>query len=266
MLSISTERPTISTDKSTPYYSAFKQRGTTNNNSKHSSSFESLLNMQIDSSSVSSTGNHPKIATTGISDSAPKEYRDRALAQMEYEINHGHTDDMELTPNGYRPKLYSAEAFFSDEGKQMSKRAMDYVQTPAGQKEALLFSFPPVKAVILDKNDNVVAKFYIDDTCLDPHSITNTISSNNGEGTPLSTNDSISQLEKSPDYSVIKYGNSSKVTDFDLLKYEVARAKEQMSINPDFRATYNQQAKIMHPEMNAPVDDVLAFQERILAA
>lgn len=76
----------------------------------------------------------------------------------------------------------------------------------------------------------------------------------------------ISQLEKSPDYSVIKYGDSSKVTDFDLLKYEVARAKEQISINPDFRATYNQQAKIIHPEMNAPVDDVLAFQERILAA
>jgi hypothetical protein len=264
MLSISTEKTTISTDKSTASYPAFKQTGTTNNNSKHSSSFERLLNMQIDNSSVSSAINHPKIATTGISDSAPKEYRDRKLAQMEYEIDHGFTEGMELTPNGYRPKLYSAEAFFSDEGKQMSKRAMDYFQTPVGQKETLLFSFPPVKAVVLDKNDNVVAKFYTDDmTGIDPQNITNAIWSSGGV---LPTDDAISQLEKSPDYSVIKYGNSSKVTDFDLLKYEVTRAKEQISINPDFRAIYNQQAKIMHPEMNAPVDDVLAFQEKILAA
>jgi hypothetical protein len=262
MLSVSTEKLTISTDKSKASYPAFKQTGTTNNNSTHSSSFERLLNMQIDGSS---TVNHPKMATTGISESAPKEYRDRKLAQMEYEINHGQTEGMELTPNGYRPKAYSSESFFSGEGREMVKKVTDYFQTPAGQKEALMFAFPPVKAVVLDENDNVVAKFYVDDmTGIDPQYVTNA-SWDGKEGT-LSTDDAISQLEKSSDFSVIKYGNSSNVTDFDLLKYEVARAKEQMSINPDFRATYNQQAKIMHPEMNAPVDDVLAFQERILAA
>jgi hypothetical protein len=117
MLSVSTEKLTISTDKSKASYPAFKQTGTTNNNSTHSSSFERLLNMQIDGSS---TVNHPKIATTGISESAPKEYRDRKLAQMEYEINHGQTEGMELTD--IDPKRILLNHFFRVKVERWSKK------------------------------------------------------------------------------------------------------------------------------------------------
>jgi hypothetical protein len=66
--------------------------------------------------------------------------------------------------------------------------------------------------------------------------------------------------------TVVKYGDSSKVTDLDLLKYEVNQANEKIKVNPEFRDTYNKMAKAMHPEMTQDVGDVLAFQEQILAA
>jgi hypothetical protein len=82
----------------------------------------------------------------------------------------------------------------------------------------------------------------------------------------LSTDESISQLEKRSDLTVIHYSDSQKMTNLDVLRYEVTHAKEQIKQNPEFRDTYNEMAKAMHPEMTQDVGDVLAFQERILAA
>ena len=206
--------------------------------------------------------NRSKVASTGVSPLAPKEYRDRVLARMEYDIAHGHTGDMEWTENGYIPKLRS---LCSPEYYAVRDRLEVYNQTPEGQKESLLFDSPAVKAVVLDKERNVVAKFYVDNmTGIDPQKITNTVW--DGENGSLSTDESISQLEKRSDLTVIRYSDNQKVTDFDLLRYEVTHAKEQIKQNPEFRDTYNEMAKTMHPEMTQDVGDVLAFQERILTA
>ena len=225
------------------------------------SSFENILNQQVGSSAPSVT-NRSKVASTGISDSMPKEYRDRKLAQMEYEIAHGHTEDMELTENGYIPKLRS---LCSPEYYAVRDRLEAYNRTPEGQKEFLLFGNAAVKAIVQDKEGNIVAKFYTDDmTGIDPQKITNAIW--DGENGGLSTNESIKQLEKRSYLTVVKYGDSSKVTDFDLLKYEVNQANEKIKVNPEFRDTYNKMAKAMHPEIPENVTDVLAFQESILVA
>jgi hypothetical protein len=98
----------------------------------------------------------------------------------------------------------------------------------------------------------------------DPQNITNAIW--NGKEGNLSTDESIKQLEKRSDLTVIHYSDSQKITDFDLLKYEVSHAREQIKQNPEFRKMYNEMAKAMHPEMTQDVGDVLAFQERILTA
>lgn len=257
---ISTDKTVIATDKPTRSYSAAPK-----NNSERSSSFESILNQQVNNSSAPSAVNRSKVASTGVSPLAPKEYRDRVLARMEYDIAHGHTEGMVLTGNGYMPKVYSAAEFFSPEGIAMTNRTKAYAQTPEGQKASLLFDSPAVKAVVLDKEENVVAKFYVDNmTGIDPKKITNAMW--DGENGSLSTDESISQLEKRSDLTVVKYGNSSKVTDLDLLKYEVNHANEKIKMNPEFRETYNEMAKAMHPEMTQNIEDVLAFQERILAA
>ncbi len=264
MLNIPTDKAVIPTDKTTRAYLP-TQKMMVKNNAENSSSFESLLNQQINTSSAPTVTNHPKIATTGVSDEMPKEYRDRVLARMEYDIAHGHTEDMTLTANGYAPKFYSATEFFSSAGMAMMNRAKAYAQTPEGQKASLLFDSPTVKAVVLDKEGSIVAKFYADDmTGVDPQKLTNAVW--DGENGNLSTDESIRQLEKRADLTVVKYGNASKVTDFDLLKYEVHQANEKIKVNPEFRNTYNELAKNMHPEMTQEVGDVLAFQEKILAA
>lgn len=260
MSNISTDKAVISTDNTTRSYSTAQR-----NNSDSSSSFESILNQQVSNSSAPTATNHPKIASTGVSDSAPKEYRDRVLAGMEYAINHGHTDSMELTENGYMPKSYSTDEISSPEGRAMTKGWEDYAQTPEGQKSHLMFGNAAVKAIVKDKDSNIIAKFYADNmTGIDPQKITNTAWAG-GEGR-LSTDESISQLEKRSDLTVVKYGGSSKVTDLDLLKYEVSQANEKIKANPEFRDTYNKMAKAMHPEITQDVENVLEFQEQILAA
>ncbi|MDD2863178.1 MAG: hypothetical protein PHC99_00445 [Methylococcales bacterium] len=260
MSNISTDKAVISTDKSIHAYSTTQKMIAKGNS--NSSSFESILNQQVNNSSPPSSVNHPKIASTGVSDDMPKEYRDRKLAEMEYNIDHGHIEDMEWTEKGYIPKF---RLLFSPEYYAVRDRLAAYYQTPEGQKSSLMFSNPAVKAIVQDKEGNIIAKFYVDDmTGVDPQKITNTAWAG-GEGS-LSTDESISQLEKRADLTVVKYGNSSKVTDLDLLKYEVNHANEQIKQNPEFRKTYNEMAKAMHPEMTQDVGDVLAFQEKILAA
>jgi hypothetical protein len=88
----------------------------------------------------------------------------------------------------------------------------------------------------------------------------------NGKEGNLSTDESIKQLEKRSDLTVIHYSDSQKITDFYLLKYEVSHAREQIKQNSEFRKMYNEMAKAMHPEMTQDVGDVLAFQESILTA
>jgi hypothetical protein len=151
---ISTDKTVIATDKPTCSYSAAPK-----NNSESSSSFESILNQQVNNSSASSAVNHPKIASTGVSNDMPKEYRDRKLAEMEYNIAHGHTEDMQWTENGYIPKSYSLS---SSEYYAVKDRLEAYYQTPAGQKSHLMFGNPAVKAIVQDKEGNIVAKFYVD--------------------------------------------------------------------------------------------------------
>lgn len=264
MSNISTDKAVVSTNKSTNSYSS-AQKMIAKSNSDSSSNFESILNQQVSNSSATTATNHPKIASTGVSDSAPKEYRDRVLAGMEYAINHGHTDSMELTENGYMPKSYSAAEISSPEGRAMIKGWEDYAQTPEGQKSHLMFGNAAVKAIVKDKDGNIVAKFYADNTTgVDPQKITN--AAWDGVDGSLSTNESISQLEKRSDLTVIRYSDSQKVTDLDLLRYEVSHAKEQIKQNPEFQDTYNKMAKAMHPEMTQNVEDVLVFQESILAA
>lgn len=240
---------------------SFAHKVTAKSSSDNPSSFENILNQQVGSSSPAVT-NRSKVASTGVPDTDP-EYRDRVLARMEFDIAHGHTEDMEWTVNGYIPKLRS---LCSPEYYAVRDRLEAYNQTPEGQKAGLLFQNTAVKAIVKDKDGNIVAKFYADDmTGIDPQKITNT-AWGDGENGSLSTDESIKQLEKRSDLTVVKYGNSSKVTDFDLLKYEVSHTKEQIKQNPEFRDTYNKMAKAMHPEMPQDIGDVLAFQEQVLAA
>lgn len=204
-------------------------------------------------SSASPIKGHPKIASTGVSDSAPKEFRDRAYTAMEYEINHGWTDELEMTENGYRPRAYN---FFDPEFAEVTKKIEARLKTPEGQKGTLLFAFPAVKAVVHDSAGNIIATDRVD-----PQHLIDV--DNNGS----SMDKALDELEKQrPDLTVIRYSDSQKVTDLDLLRYEVAHAKEQIKVNPEFRDTYNKMARAMHPEMPENVTDVLAFQESILAA
>ena len=237
---------------------SFAHKVTAKSSSDEPSSFENILNQQV-SSSTPATTNRSIVASTGVSPLAPKEYRDRVLARMEFDIAHGHTEDMELTENGYIPKLRS---LCSPEYYAVRDRLEAYNQTPEGQKAGLLFQNAAIKAIVKDKDDNIVAKFYADD--MPGIDLTN-VAAEEGNSV-LFTAEAVSQLEKRSDLTVVKYGNSSKVTDFDLLRYEVSHAKEQIKQNPEFRDTYNKMAKAMHPEMPQDIGDVLAFQEQVLAA